>query len=353
MLKHKPYTVKFTPYRKNLGEIMLRQTKDGAGFSFDGRYRFYINEEIEDPDFWVVQGKGIRKTESCLVAPQNTIFLTTEPRSVLVYPQKYTRQFGLVCSCQEQIKHSNVVYGPAVLPWFVGYAEDSEGKCSVSLDCNQLTNAPTPEKTKLISVITSNKAFTQGHLDRIRFVEKLKMYYGDKIDIFGRGYRDFDDKWDVLAPYKYHIVIENSSQLYYWTEKISDCFLAETFPLYYGCTNLSDYFSTEAFLPIDIFNFESAITKIDQLIAENAYEKRKAALAICKRQVLEEYNLFNYVAQLCDGLDASLPKKNVVIQPCKTMQNRHNFYNYTVARNFFKWKQQMKGLWKHSSLSNQ
>ena len=53
------YKVKFTPYRKNLGEIMLRQTIGGKGISADGKYRFYINEEIENPDFWVVQGKGV------------------------------------------------------------------------------------------------------------------------------------------------------------------------------------------------------------------------------------------------------------------------------------------------------
>ncbi len=55
-------------------------------------------------------------------------------------------------------------------------------------------NSKTPAKTNLISFITSNKAFTQGHLDRIEFVEKLKARYGNRIDVFGREYRDFDDK---------------------------------------------------------------------------------------------------------------------------------------------------------------
>lgn len=52
----------------------------------------------------------------------------------------------------------------------------------------------TPKKTKLISVITSNKAFTKGHLKRIEFVEKLKAYYGDKLDVFGQGFNSFEDK---------------------------------------------------------------------------------------------------------------------------------------------------------------
>lgn len=72
------YKVKFTPYRKNLGEIMSRQTAGHQNISADGKYRFYINEEIEDPDFWVIQGKGLRQAESCNVAPENIILLTTE-----------------------------------------------------------------------------------------------------------------------------------------------------------------------------------------------------------------------------------------------------------------------------------
>lgn len=344
-----PYKIRFTPYRKNLGEIMLRQTKDGKGLSEDGRYRFYINEEIEDPDFWVVQGKGIRQAQSCKVAPQNTVLLTTEPRSVLVYPQSYIRQFGMVCSCQEDMKHPNVVPGPAILPWFVGFSQAKDGVCSYSLDYDGLIDSPAPKKTKLISVITSNKAFTQGHIDRIRFVEKLKERYGDMIDVFGRGYRDFDDKWEILAPYKYHISLENSSQPYYWTEKISDCFLAETFPFYYGCTNLGDYFNEEAFQAIDIFDFDRTVEIIDRLIADDTYEKRKVLLAESKQKVLGEYNLFNYVGALCDKLDATLPKENVTLKPCRSMQDWNNFYNYVIARNLLKWKLKIKSIFGSSS----
>lgn len=344
------YKIKFTPYRKNLGEIMLRQTPGEKGISSDGKYRFYIDEEIEDPDFWVIQGKGLREKKSCRVAPENTILLTTEPRSVLIYPQAYIRQFGLVCSCQERTRHPHLLTGPAILPWFVGFTEAPDGKCSYSLTYDELKAAPTPQKEKLISVITSNKAFTQGHLNRIRFVEKLKNYYGDRLDVFGRGYRDFDDKWDILAPYKYHIVIENSSQRYYWTEKISDCFLAETFPFYYGCTNLSDYFPQQAFQPINLEDFEGTVRLIDRFIQEDMYGKRKEVLNECKQLVLGPYNQFNYIASLCDRLDPRAPKREVTIEPCRSMQNWHNFYNYSINRNFFKWKQKLKSIFAGQSL---
>lgn len=343
------YKVKFTPYRKGLGTIMIRQTAGFKGISSDGRYQFFINEKIEDPDFWVVQGKGVREKESCMVAPENTLLLTTEPRSVLAYPKRYTKQFGTVCSSQEQIKHKNLILGPAILPWFVGYRKIKPQKYEYSLSYDQLINSRTPTKTKLISVITSNKAHTQGHLDRIRFVEKLKDYYGDKIDVFGRGFRNFDDKWDVLAPYKYHIALENSSQKYYWTEKISDCYLAETYPIYYGCTNLSDYFPKDSFSAIDIKDFESSIKIIDQVIATNTYEQKQARLKECKLKVLNEYNMFDYVAKICDRMNPSLPKKKVTIKPCRSTDSLHNVYNYMFRFSLFQFTQKIKELIKGKS----
>lgn len=336
------YKVKFTPYRRKLGAIMHRQTKGCKGFSSDGRYQFFINEEIEDPDFWVVQGKGVRKAKSCKVAPENTILLTTEPRSVLVYPKRYTKQFGVVCSSQEQIKHKNLILGPAILPWFVGYKKIENKKYIYSLSYDNLIDSETPEKTKLISVITSNKAHTQGHLERIRFVEKLKNYYGDKVDVFGRGFRDFEDKWDVLAPYKYHISLENSSQKYYWTEKISDCYLAETYPIYYGCKNLSDYFPEDSFSAININDFDASIKIIDQVITENTFEQKKSVLKECKNKVLNEYNMFDYVAKICDSMNPSLPKKTITIKPCRSTDDLHNVYNYLFRFSLFQFKQKIK-----------
>ncbi len=347
------FKVKWTPYREGLGTMFHRQTKNHKCESLDGRYQFFIGDDTEEADFWIVQGKGSHKIEKCRVAPENVIFLATEPRSILVYPNEYLQQFGHICTCQDNISHPNTHLGQAVLPWFVGYKWDKEEGYSFSLDYDILSSSPCPQKTKLISVITSDKAFTQGHIDRIRFVEKLKAYYGDQLDVFGRGICDFDDKWDVLAPYKYHISIENSSQKYYWTEKISDCYLAETFPFYYGCTNLADYFDKESFIYIDINNFEQSVKAIDQAINTNRFERSQQLLHTCKQQVLNEYNMFEHLAHLCDTLNPNARKEEVSIQPCRSMKNWTNFCNYTFTRNFYKMKFGLTELIKGKSILKQ
>lgn len=331
------------------GKDILRQTPGGKGIPSCGKYQFYVNDIIPDPDFVVIRGKSLKKTTTFHVAPENVILTTSEPYSVLSYPQEYCRQFGLVCSCQEQLKHHNILYTPALLSWYAGL-EFKEGRVIPRLDYDGFKSQNNIPKTKLISVITSNKAFTQGHQDRISFVEKLKAYYGDQLDVFGKGFRDFGDKWEVLAPYKYHIAIENSCSNYYWTEKLSDCYLAETFPIYYGCKNIHDYFPQDSLCNIDIYDVEKSIAAIDRIITDDKhFEAHRPILQSCKELVLEDYNIFNYIAACLDKMNPNRPKTEVTIHPAKTMSDWHNIYLNVVARNAFRLKNAIRTLLKGKS----
>lgn len=320
----------------------LRQTPEGKGVVLNGKYQFYLNEPIKDPDFLVVRNKAFKEAVSYRVAPANTILLTSEPYDILAYPKGYCKQFGLVCSCQENLKLPNVIYTPAILPWYVGVEFTSLKVTNTRLSYEDILKSK-PEKEKLISVITSNKAFTKGHLDRLRFVEKLQNYYGDRIDVFGRGHRGFSDKWDVLSPYKYHIAIENTSSRYYWTEKLSDCYLTSTYPIYYGCTNVGDYFPEGAFTGIDIRNFEQTVGCIDRVLAEDRFAKSQEALVQSKHLVLSDYNMFNFIANLCEQLDAHASKETVTLKAAHDFFDFHNLYLHTLGRTFFKLKSKMQG----------
>jgi hypothetical protein len=340
------YKVKVTSAYDNSARI-LRQTPGCKGISPCGKYQFFVDDDTSEADFWVVRNKTIKSRTTCKIAPENTILMLSEPKPVVNYPKRYRDQFGVLYSCQEGIEHKNVVYTPAMLPWYVG-KQNQQGEYLPDYD--QLKGNPFPEKTKLISVITSNKAFTQGHQDRIDFVEKLKAHYGDKLDVFGRGINGFEDKWDVLAPYKYHIAIENSSSRLYWTEKISDCYLTGTFPIYYGCTNLEEYFPESAYRKIDIYNIEEAIAIIDEVIGSDAYEKSQDALKQCKDLVLDDYNIINRIVECCDKLDPNSPKKMVTLKPSITVLDWHNFYLYFIERNILWARRTLKSLFRKKSI---
>ena len=308
-----------------------RQLPSG-GFVWKG-YEFIINRPCEEADYWVVYSKGTHETEHCRVAPQNTLFITGEPDSVYHYSKGYVKQFAKVLSCQEHLRHKNLVKSQPAQPWHIGKLTKrivgSRGEVSVAAEYSCTYDdlkKSKPEKTKLISVITSNRAFTKGHRERIDFVMKLKEHYGDQLDMFGWGFHGFDDKWDVIAPYKYHIAIENNNIPYYWTEKLADSYLGNAFPIYYGATNVGEYFSKDAFLAIDIHDVEGAIKIIDKAIAEDLAGKSAAAIEEAKQLVLDKYNLFNLIVEQIQDMNPDAPKSDYTIKHDMSFFDLKKFY---------------------------
>lgn len=116
------------------------------------------------------------------------------------------------------------------------------------------------DKFKLISFITSNKNFCSGHQFRLDCVDEIKIN-NPKVDIFGRGINPIPSKLDGLKDYYYSIAMENASTPFYYSEKILDCFLAGTVPIYYGCPNIEKFFNIKGIITfhtkkelIDIIN---------------------------------------------------------------------------------------------------
>lgn len=113
-------------------------------------------------------------------------------------------------------------------------------------------------KTKGISIIASDKKQTEGHRLRHEAIAALK----GKVDVFGRGYNPIDYKLDALKDYKFSIVIENERTPGFFTEKLIDCILTGTIPLYWGDPQ-NQYLSIKPFSNID-----ELITYIDTCIIE-------------------------------------------------------------------------------------
>jgi len=62
------------------------------------------------------------------------------------------------------------------------------------------------------------------------------------------------DKKDLFESFQFAIIIENSKQQHYFTEKLIDCLLMKTIPIYWGCPNISDYFDTTGWILLDNTN---------------------------------------------------------------------------------------------------
>ena len=303
-------------------------------------YHFNMDSMAEGrrPDILVVRNKCVKSRTEFDVPQANTLLLMSEPRSVVKFPRRYTDQFGMVYSCQECVRHKHIVYGPAAIPWFVGVDlhKNQTPRYAGIITYNALKNSPLPQKTKEMSIIVSNKTFSAGHLKRFRFVRKLKKRYGDRVDFFGGDFKHLADKWDALAPYKYTIAIENSSERFYFTEKIMDGFLAGCHVVYNGCANIGDYFPQSAMTRLDIDDFEAACRTIDSLLDSDTYEKSIPDIVVARQRTLDDYNFLHVIARCCDQMELEDHSAgNAVIKPLSGLGNIPNVVNHLFVRPFY------------------
>jgi hypothetical protein len=100
------------------------------------------------------------------------------------------------------------------------------------------------DKTKLVSMVCSNKVLCAEHIYRLKIIDKFK----DKCDLYGRGFNPIEDKLNGLKDYCFSITMENATYSNMFTEKITDCFMCGTVPIYYGMANISEFFDKDGII---------------------------------------------------------------------------------------------------------
>ena len=108
----------------------------------------------------------------------------------------------------------------------------------------------------------------------------------------------------------------------------------------------ADYVSKKEKINVMLANNTGKDIKIiDSIISDNThFENNLPLLRECKELVLEDYNIFNYIAMCLDKLNPTLPKTDVVVHPAKTMSDWHNIYLNVIGRNSFKIKNTIRSL---------
>lgn len=283
-------------------EPILRQTPGSSGQW--GRWKFVVGGNDQRFDAWVVlDGLAAPETHRCPAG--RVIFASAEPPSIRQYDRRFLRQFACVVSPQPGIAHPHVVRRQLPLPWWFGVqvsGDVQEWRKSVALDYDALCHLPPGDKPKTLSVMCSTKNMTEGHKVRLAFVEQLQAHFKDRLDVFGFGFRPVRDKQEAIYPYRYHLAIENSALPDYWTEKLADTYLGWAYPIYFGCSNIGQYFADDALTRIDIQQPQQATATIERVLAENLATHRFPALATAREAVLQRYNLFAMLAEILDSL---------------------------------------------------
>ncbi len=184
-----------------------------------------------------------------------------------------------------------------IIPW-------NQREFSVIVAANKSTNAPYPLglKNQLIWLIhkiykiysPSFKKYSKKELHSKR-LEVIK-YFGkrSKIDLYGANWLDFKrfdyawlkdlkpilenlnpsfckDKIKTISNYKYTFCFENISMKGYVTEKIIDCLVAGTIPIYLGAPDIYDFIPKECFINMrDFTSLEKLEYFLQNFSADNA-----------------------------------------------------------------------------------
>ena len=84
-----------------------------------------------------------------------------------------------------------------------------------------------------------------------------------------------NDKETVFGKSQYGIVIENFSHRGYFSEKLIDCFLLKTIPIYWGCSNIEEFFNKEGIIKFE--NIDDLIY-ITNMLTPEFYELKKEVI---------------------------------------------------------------------------
>jgi hypothetical protein len=148
------------------------------------------------------------------------------------------------------------------------------------------------QKTKKISIVASEKNYLPGHQMRHKIIDTFR----DKIDLFGRGYNPIENKIDSLRDYQFQIVIENAEIPGWFTEKLIDCFVTGTIPIYWGDPTISQIFDTTGMIVVkDLEHMSKIINDIDSIDLNQFTNGMQSNFEIAKDYILtENYIYTNY-----------------------------------------------------------
>lgn len=174
------------------------------------------------------------------------IFWLLEPKAVMPYgyPKiiEIEDKFDYILTYDTELLKRNKKY----LKYVVGQSRVYEPKIH--------------NKTKMFSMIASNKSFTPGHAFRHKISQKLTNKHN--IDMWGSGYKSFESKIEPLSEYYFSVSVTNSKVDNYFTEILVDNFMLGTIPIFWGCPNINEYFDENGIISFD------SIPELDEILSK-------------------------------------------------------------------------------------
>lgn len=148
-------------------------------------------------------------------------------------------------------------------------------------------------KSKNVSILASNKSLCEMHEVRKNLARKCKREgLADTFGTFdGGGYAVLED---TIRDYRFSFVIENDITDYYFTEKIMNCFAAQTIPIYLGARKIDEFFNPDGIIKISLKDIDN-IEKILAQCTPQEYERRLPAILDNFERAKDYENIHDYL----------------------------------------------------------
>jgi hypothetical protein len=131
--------------------------------------------------------------------------------------------------------------------------------------------------------------------DELKVPTKFFHTYGDRHNPKRAGI----DKEEVFGDSQFGIAIENFSHRGSFSEKILDCFLLKTIPMYWGCSNIGDFFNKEGIIQ---FGDSDEFIYISNQLTDNYYDSKKQVIEenyqLALQYVDYEQNIANKILEI-------------------------------------------------------
>jgi hypothetical protein len=182
-------------------------------------------------------------------------------------------------------KYNNCAWIPGGGIWIGGRPGETQAEGNIGIH----------DKTKLCSMVSSNKTMCDLHVKRVEIIKALKE--NEQIDTT-HAIRPEDNipPFRYLKNYMFSIVIENYVDELFFTEKILNCFATGTIPVYLGATNIESLFNKNGI--IQFADEDDLFSKLHNITPEYYLSKLSAVIEnfnICQKYIsIEDYIFKNY-----------------------------------------------------------
>ncbi|MEZ6131732.1 MAG: glycosyltransferase family 10 [Planctomycetaceae bacterium] len=276
-----------------------------------------IDEDCADESGWLVVCEPNVTAFTTRIPRSRRAICINEPSAMNDLPSGYVNQFGLLISPYRMHGYRGAWFQTHTgLPWFFG-ASLLSGRLTPTLSLRDLHDLAPPEKSNSVSVVVSRKVFHSGHRRRLRLLELLKEKLGDRLQIYGRGIREIQDKAEAIMPSALHLALENTIEPSYWTEKLSDAFLGYSLPVYSGCPDIHNWFAADSMLTVNPDDPEATCATIVTALDQQLYEQRLPAICKARQKVLTQETAFHVISRAIRAQESQEPilKRAAMIQP--------------------------------------